>query len=150
MARKIQQYSIKKDYLYFFYRFIILRWELEWSSQKLVMSKSCLNKYCQNQKISIKSFESSEKLKVAIAESYKNEEKAYSGILWFVRMDTKPKDTLRHLRNTFAHGNYKKQQKSGSQCIAIENIDRKKIKAKGFIPLDKLKGLVNAASSCKI
>ncbi|WP_282679956.1 hypothetical protein [Shewanella xiamenensis] len=67
-----------------------------------------------------------------------------------MRKDTKPKDTLRHLRNSFAHGNFKKRQKNKKQCIVIENIDSGQLKAKGFLPLDKLKGLVSAASGCGV
>lgn len=73
-----------------------------------------------------------------------------TGILWFVRQDTKPKDTLRHPRNCFAHGNFVKRQKNRVSCVVIENIDKGRIKAKGFVPLDMLNGLVRAASSCLV
>ncbi|OWF73577.1 hypothetical protein B4903_21805 [Yersinia frederiksenii] len=150
MTTKIKQYLVGKDNLYFFYRSIILPWELEWTSQKFLVAQSDLNEYCQKQKISIKSFPSIDQLRKSIAEDYEREAKIHSGILWFLKGETKPKDTLRHLRNCFAHGNYTKSQKNGKKCILIENIDNNRIKAKGFLPVDKLRGLVCAASSCKV
>jgi hypothetical protein len=150
MATKIYQYSVGKENLYFFYRFVILPWELEWANQKFLMSECNLGKYCQEKNISIKSFESTDKLGNAIASEYKAEETKYTGVFWFVRQDTKPKDTLRHLRNCFSHGNYKKRQKNRVPCIVIENLDKGRVKAKGFLPIEKLKGLVRAASSCRV
>ena len=150
MATKAHQYSIGKQNLYFFYRFVILRWELEWFDQKFLMSEGALKKYCQEHNISIKSFESADKLGAAISSDYEAEESEVKGILWFVRQDTKPKDTLRHLRNCFAHGNYKKRQKNRVQCVVMENIDKGRVKAKGFLPIEKLNELVCAASSCGV
>jgi hypothetical protein len=150
VATKIHQYSVGKENLYFFYRSVILPWELEWANRKFLVSEGNLRKYCQEHDINIKSFESADKLGEAIATEYEAEETRVTGILWFVRQDTKPKDTLRHLRNCFAHGNYKKRQKNRAPCIVIENIDKEKVKAKGFMPLDMLNGLVRAASSCAV
>jgi hypothetical protein len=150
VATKIHQYSVGKDNLYYFYRFVILPWELEWQDQKFLMTEGGLGKYCQDQKIDIKSFESADKLSTALAMEYEVVEKNMVGILWFVRQDTKPKDTLRHLRNCFAHGNYNKRQKNRVPCVVIENIDKNRVKAKGFIPIEKLDGLVRAARSCGV
>lgn len=142
-------YSAGKDNLYYFYRFIILPWEFEWVNSKFHMGEGNLGKYCQEHNISIKSFDSADKLGRAISTDYEAEKNKAAGILWFVRSDTKPKDTLRHLRNCFAHGNFKKNQKNRVQCISIENRDNGKVKAQGFVPIDKLHGLVDAATSCK-
>lgn len=150
MAKKIYQYSVGKENLYFFYRFIILPWELEWVNQKFLMSEGNLRKYCKEHNINIKSFESTDKLGKAIASEYEVEETECIGVFWFVRQDTKPKDTLRHLRNCFSHGNYKKRQKNRVPCIVIENIDKGRVKAKGFLPIEKLSGIVRAASSCGV
>ncbi|MDN0125269.1 hypothetical protein QVN60_19165, partial [Yersinia aleksiciae] len=149
VTKKIKQYSLGKDNLYFFYRSIILPWELEWANQKFLVAQGDLNEYCQKQKLSIKSFPSIDQLRESIVEEFESEKKMYSGILWFVRRESKPKDILRHLRNCFAHGNFTKNQKNGSPCIVIENFDKNQIKAKGFLPVDKLRGLVCAASSCE-
>ncbi|MEJ1412736.1 MAG: hypothetical protein RPU90_04050 [Candidatus Sedimenticola sp. (ex Thyasira tokunagai)] len=119
-------------------------------NQKFLMSEGGLGKYCHDHKIDIKSFDSADRLSAAIATEYKHEEKDIAGILWFVRQETKPKDTLRHLRNCFAHGNFRKRQKNRTQCIVIENIDKGRVKAKGFLPIEKINGLVRAASSCGV
>ena len=150
MADKTLQYSIGKDNLYFFYRFIVLPWELEWIDCKFLMNEGDLKKFCEKNGINIKSYESTEKLNEALSSTYPLEEKNNKGMLWFVRQDTKPKDTLRHLRNCFAHGNYRKRQKNRTPCVVIKNIDKNKVKAQGFIALDQLKGLVRSAESCKV
>ena len=145
-----KKYSLGKNNLYYFYRFIILPWEFEWVDMKFLMGEGDFRKYCQENSINIKSFESVDKLDVAISTKYEVEKSAAAGILWFVRNDTKPKDTLRHLRNCFAHGNFIKNQKNRVTCISIENVDKGRVKAKGFMPINKLEGLVYAANSCKI
>ncbi len=146
---KNHQYSIGKDNLYLFYRFIVLPWELEWAGRKFLMNRGDLKKFCIKNKISIKSYESIDKLNKALSSEYLLEEKNNSGMFWFVRVDTKPKDTLRHLRNCFAHGNYRKRQKNKIPCVEIKNIHKNKVRAQGFIPLDLLKELVRSAKSCK-
>jgi len=108
---KIHQYNIGKDNLYCFYRFIVLPWELEWSDKKFLVSQGTLQNYCTDHRINIKSFSSVDKLIQAIESKYEIEQKNVNGILWFVRQESKAKDTLRHLRNCFAHGNYKKDRK---------------------------------------
>ena len=62
MAEKTNQFTVGKDNLYFFYRFVILPWEFEWVNQKLLMSEGNLRKYCKEHNIAIKSFESADKL----------------------------------------------------------------------------------------
>lgn len=150
MAGRIAQYSIGKENLYFFYRFIVLRWELEWADCKFLSSQGDLRRFTKENDINIKAFESTEKLNEALLSMYPSEEKNRKGILWFVRRDTKPKDILRHLRNCFAHGKYRKRQKNRMPCVVIESIHRSRIKAKGFVPLDMLNGLVRSAESCKV
>jgi hypothetical protein len=150
MANKIFQYSIGKDNLYFFYRFIVLPWELEWINCRFLVNAGDLKKFCMENEINIKSYESTDKLNEALLSEYQLEEKSSKGMLWFVRQDTKPKDTLRHLRNCFAHANYKKRRKNRVPCVVIKNIDRGKIKAQGFIPLNLLKDLVRSAEGCKV
>jgi len=150
MPAKIHQYSVGKNNLYIFYRFVVLPWELEWANHKFLMSEGNLRKYCKDNNINVKSFESVDKLNAAIVSEYDAEETRAAGILWFVRQETKPKDMLRHLRNCFAHGNYRKRQKNRVPCVVIENVDKEKVKAKGFIPLDMLYGLVRAASDCGV
>ncbi len=150
MTTKIQQYAVGKDNLNYFYRFIILPWELEWKDKKFLMDKGSLRNYCKEKSINIKSFESTDKLDEAIRTKYQAEEHKTVGIFWFVRKDTKPKDILRHLRNCLAHGNFKRQQKNRNPCISIENIDKGRVKAKGFIPIDELSRLVRAARSCEV
>jgi len=150
VPNRILQYSIGKENLYYLYRFIVLPWELDWSSCKFLISEGNLKEYCDNHRIIIKSFDSTDKLSKAIASNYQTEEANCKGMLWFVRQDTKPKDTLRHLRNCAAHGNYRKRQINGVSCFAINNLDRNITKARGFIPLELLKGLVCAAESCKV
>lgn len=150
MAGRIHQYAVGKEQLYFFYRFVVLPWELEWSNQKFLMAEGNLGKYCQEHGISLKSFGSADKLSKAISAEYKTLEKTATGIFWFVRNDTKPKDTLRHLRNCFAHGNFKKRQKNRIACIAIENIDKGKTKAVGYLPIGSLEDLVRAVLSCGV
>ncbi len=150
MANKNLQYSIGKNNLYFFYRFIVLRWELEWENCKFLVNAGDLKKFCVENEINIKSYESTDKLNEALLSEYPSEEKSNKGMFWFVRKDTKPKDTLRHLRNCFAHGNFTKRQKNRVPCIVIKNIDKRKIKAQGFIPLSLLKGLVRSAEGCKV
>lgn len=148
MKKKIHQYSIGKENLHYFYRFIILPWELKWLNQRFLMSEGDFRKYSREHNINIKSFESTDKLNNAIISEYEAKAKETTGIFWFVRRDTKPKDTLRHLRNCFSHGNFKKRNKNRTPCIVIENIDKGRIKAKGFIPINEIKLLVRAASSC--
>ena len=150
MAKNKYQYSIGKENLYFFYRFVILPWECEWIDCKFLMNKGSLKKFCTENKVDIKSYESINKLNEALSTKYELEEKNYRGMFWFVRKETKPKDTLRHLRNCFAHGNYKKRQKNKINCISIQNWNNGKIKAQGFIPLELLKSLVSSAESCKV
>ena len=150
MANIIHQYSIGKDNLYFFYRFIVLPWELEWVDCKFLMNAGDLKKFCAENRIDVKSYESTAKLDQALSSEYPSEEKSNKGMLWFVRQDSKPKDTLRHLRNCFAHASYRKGQKNKTPCVVIKNIDKNKIKAQGFIPLYLLKGLVRSAESCKV
>ena len=147
---KINQYSVGKEHLYNFYRFIILPWELEWVNQAFHISEGNLRDFCRKNNINIKSFESSRKLSEAISSEYDSQEKQLTGILWFVRKETKPKDTLRHLRNCFAHGNFKKRQRNKAPCVVIENIDSGHVKAKGLLPLEKLSELVSSASSCSV
>ena len=148
MATKIHQYNIGKDNLYYFYRFVVLPWELEWVNRKYLMKAGRLNKYCQEHSINLKSFSSTDKLNEAISTEYDVEKIKFTGLFWLVRHDTKPKDTLRHLRNCFAHGNYQKRQMNRIPCIVIENIDKGAVKAKGFIPIDRLKEFVHAVCSC--
>ena len=114
------------------------------------MSEGRLKAFCETNDINIKSFESTDKLNDELSKEYKSQEKKNKGMLWFVRKDTKPKDTLRHLRNCFAHGNFSKRQKNREPCVVIKNIDKNKIKAQGFIPLTMLKDLVRAVESCKV
>ena len=128
VATNIHQYTAGKENLYFFYRFVILRWELEWASKKFSMAEGSLRKYCKEQGINIKSFESADKLDQAIACEYVAAEAKVTGIFWFVRRDTKPKDTLMYLRHCFAHGNYKKRQKNRVQGIVITNIDKGRVR----------------------
>jgi hypothetical protein len=146
---KAPQYKAGKDNLYYFYRFIVLRWELEWSGQKFLIAKGDLQDFCYEQKISIKQYPSTAKLNEAISKDFEAASNKYDGLIWFNTKDTKPKDALRHLRNTFAHGNFCKRQKNGVDCIVFENIDKKQIKAKGFIPLKLLKPFVEALVSCR-
>ena len=148
MAKKIHQYNIGKSNLYYFYRFVVLPWELEWVDREYNMKSGRLNKYCKKHSINLKSFSSTDKLNEAISTEYDIEKTKFSGLFWFVRIETKPKDTLRHLRNCFAHGSYQKRQKDRTQCIVIENINKGLVKAKGFIPINKLKGFVHAICSC--
>jgi hypothetical protein len=150
VAEKLKQFSVGKERLYFFYRFIILPWELEWANKKFLLAEGELSKFCQEHNINIKSFDSSAKLGEALSTVYENEANKSAGVIWFVRKDTKPKDTLRQLRNCFAHGNYTKRQKNKTQCLVIENIDNGTVKAKGVLPLETLRGLVRAASSCGV
>lgn len=150
MAAKAHQYKIGKDNLYYFYRFIILRWELEWSDQKFLIAEGDLQDFCYEHKISVKQYPSTAKLNEAISKEFEVASKKYVGLIWFVAKDTKPKDALRHLRNTFAHGNFRKRQKNGVDCIVFENIDKKQVKAKGFIPLKLLKPLIEAIQTCKV
>jgi len=148
MSKKIIQYNAGKDYLYYYYRFVILPWELEWSQEKFIKKKGSLDSYCKNKNISIKSFASAEKLKYALTHEYQNIENSFNGVLWFVRSDTVPKDILRHLRNCFAHGNFQMRQKNKIKCIFIKNINSNTIKAQGFIPVDEIRGLVESAKTC--
>lgn len=150
MASKVPQYKTGKEYLYYFYRFIVLRWELEWSSQQFLIAEGDLQDFCYEHRISIKQFSTTAKLNDAINNEFKTASGKYKGIIWFNKNDTKPKDALRHLRNTFAHGNFRKRQKNGVDCIVFENIDKKQIKAKGYIPLKLLKPFVEALVSCKV
>ena len=150
MSNSIHQYSIGKDNLYFFYRFIILRWELEWVNYKFISNRGDLTSFCEANKINIKSFESADKLNKAITSDYKSQEAISNGMLWFVKQETKPKDALRHLRNCVAHGSYRKRQKKRTPCIAINNIDKNILKAQGFIPVSLLNNLIHAIVSCKV
>jgi len=150
LASKVPQYKTGKEYLYYFYRFIVLRWELEWSSQQFLIAEGDLQDFCYEHRISIKQFSTTAKLNDAINNEFKTASGKYKGIIWFNKNDTKPKDALRHLRNTFAHGNFRKRQKNGVDCIVFENIDKKQIKAKGYIPLKLLKPFVEALVSCKV
>lgn len=150
MAASLNQYSIGKEHIYFFYRFVILTWELEWVNKKFLLAEGELRKFCQENNINIKSFDSAAKLAEGISTNYKSEANVSVGILWFVKKDTKPKDTLRHLRNCFAHGNFTKRQKNKAPCLMIENIDNGTLKAQGFLPLGVLNGLVRAANSCGV
>ncbi len=145
MSANSNQYTVGKDQLYFFFRFVILPWELEWANQKFLLREGDFAKFCQEKNIDVKSFSSAAKLSEALAAAYESDAKRFSGLFWFVRIDTKPKDTLRQLRNCFAHGSYIKRQKNRVQCLVIENIDKGSIKAKGFLPLGSLKGFVGAA-----
>lgn len=145
---KLPQYAIGKDYLYYFYRFVVLRWELEWKNSRFLISEGTLKEYCENNKISIKSFPTADELRIAIDTLYEEQTTDNNGAIWFVRVDTKPKDLLRHLRNCFAHGNYMWRQKHKAQCVTINCIDKNRIKAKGFVPLEIFKPLINAALSC--
>lgn len=147
MSAKANQYTVGKEWLHFFYRFVILPWELEWESQQYRLEDSNLNKFCQDNNISIKSFASTAQLREAISKNYESDANRFVGLFWFVRRETKPKDALRHLRNCLAHGHYKKRQKNKVPCLVIENIDKASIKAKGFLPLRSLDGFVRAASS---
>lgn len=150
MTHRIHQYTIGKDHLYYFYRFVVLPWELEWSDQKFLLEAGALRDYCRDHGISIKSFDSTNKLNEAISSQYEEVRHTAAGMFWFVRHDTKPKDTLRHLRNCFAHGNYEKRQKNRVICISIENIDKGKRKAMGYLPVGGLRDIVNAALSCRV
>lgn len=68
--------------------------------------------------------------------------------MWFVSREAKPKGLLHNLRNCFVHGHYEKRQKNKQACIVISHKHNNKIKVWGFLPIDKLKDLVNAAESC--
>lgn len=149
MSKRIAQYKSGKENLYFFYRFIVLRWELEWTDQKFLLSVGELQEFCYVHKISLKSFDSTAKLNKALKEEFKSASDKYEGVIWFNKKDTKPKDVLRHLRNTFAHGNFSKRQKNRINCIVFENIDKKQIKAKGFIPIELIKPLIAALETCR-
>lgn len=150
MANKVVQYNAGKENLYYFYRFIVLKWELEWSNQKFLISTGSFKEFCNKNKINVKQYDSTVKLNIALNNEFKTESKKYSALVWFNKNETKPKDALRHLRNTFAHGNFCKRQKNGVDCIVFENIDKKQIKAKGYIPLKLLKPFVEALVSCKV
>lgn len=150
MATRPNQYSIGKEHIYFFYRFVILPWELEWVNKKFLLAEGELRKFCQGNNINIKSFDSAAKLAEGVSTNYKSEANESAGVFWFVKKDTKPKDTLRQLRNCFAHGNYTKRQKNNTPCLMIENIDNGVLKAKGFLPIGVLSGLVRAANSCSV
>jgi hypothetical protein len=150
LANQAVQYKTGKEHLYYFYRFILLRWELEWASQSFLISEGDLKDFCYRNKISIKQYPSTAKLNEAITKEFKAASNKYDGVIWFNKKDPKPKDALRHLRNTFAHGNFRKRQKNGVDCIVFENIDKKQVKAKGFIPLKLLKPFVEALLSCRV
>jgi hypothetical protein len=150
LANQVIQYKAGKDNLYYFYRFIVLRWELEWSAQNFLIAEGDLQDFCYEHKISIKQYPSTAKLNEAISKEFEAATNKYDGLIWFIAKDTKPKDALRHLRNTFAHGNFRKRQKNGVDCIVFENIDKKLIKAKGYIPLKLLKPFVEALVSCRV
>jgi hypothetical protein len=150
LTTKAPQYKAGKDNLYYFYRFIVLRWELEWSSQKFLIAEGTLQDFCYEHRINIKQYSTTLILNEAIKNNFENASDKYDGIIWFNKKDPKPKDALRHLRNTFAHGNFRKRQKNGVDCIVFENIDKKQIKAKGYIPLKLLKPFVEALVSCRV
>jgi len=150
LSKNPVQYKAGKENLYYFYRFIVLRWELEWSNEKFLLSVGELKDFCYENKISIKQYDSTAKLNKALNEEFKTASEKYKCVIWFNKKETKPKDVLRHLRNTFAHGNFRKRQKNRVDCIVFENIDNKQIKAKGFIPLNLIKPLINALQSCKV
>lgn len=150
MTKEFKQYSVGKDHLYYFYRSVILPWELDWAKKKFLLAEGELNTFCQAHNLNIKSFDSAKKLRYAVSNTYEEDAKVSAGIVWFVRKDTKPKDLLRQLRNCFAHGNFTKRQKNKTQCIVFENIDKGTLKAQGILPLDVLSDLVRAASSCGV
>jgi len=149
LAASVYQYKIGKNILYVFYRFVVLRWEIEWHHQKFLVENGDLRQFESKYQFNIKSFNSTKELNDNL-HAFEAESKKYSGILWFVRQETKPKDILRHLRNAFAHGNFRRRQKNRSVCIVIECIHNKQIKAKGILPLEHIQGLVKAASSCRV
>ena len=150
LSKSISQYKSGKENLYFFYRFVVLPWELEWCDNKFLMKIGDLDDFCSQNSFSIKSFESTAKLKLALDTKFISETKKYSGAFWFVRKDTKPKDLLRHLRNSFSHGNFTIGQRNRQKCINLQNMDGNHIKAKGFIPLELLKSLVDSSSKCMV
>jgi hypothetical protein len=150
LASQVVQYKVGKENLYYFYRFIILRWELEWSGQKFLIAEGDLQDFCYVNKLNIKQYPTTAKLNEAINKEFGPASDKYDGLIWFIGNDTKPKNALRHLRNTFAHGNFRKRQKNGVDCIVFENLDKKLIKAKGYIPLKLLKPFVEALVSCRV
>ena len=127
----------------------MLPWELEQKNLTYAISEGNLKLFCKKENIDIKSFPSASELKIALRK-FDNEAKNRNGLIWFVRRDQKPKDLLRHLRNAFAHGHFQRRQKNKRNCVCLECIDNSSVKAKGFIPLENLKGLVNSANSCKV
>lgn len=148
VSSKPPQYRIEKEWLYYFYRQVILPWEIDWKSSKFLIERGSLRDFCEQDNFSIKSFASAKELEYAMKE-YDDCIRLNRGALWFVRREQKPKDVLRHLRNAFAHGHFSKRQKNNTMCVDISCIDNKILKARGFVPLKSLKRMVNAAWSCK-
>ena len=148
LSSKPNHYRVGKDWLYFMYRQVILPWELEWSTARFHIDQGSLREFCDAEAFSVKAFPSAAELKHAMSE-IEQESRAKRGLLWFVRRDQKPKDTLRHLRNAFAHGLFTARQKNRQNCVDIVAINQGTLKARGFIPLGSLRGFVDAARSCK-
>ena len=146
MNHSYYQYKVGKDWIYFFYRQVVLPWELSWKTSKFLASHGEFRSFCLKEKLSIKSYPTIKELNQAMP-AFEGESKNWNGMLWFVRREQKPKDVLHHLRNAFAHGQFRKRQKNRRDCIFIECTFKNSLRAKGYIPLQAIKGLVHASSS---
>jgi hypothetical protein len=150
MSFSSKPFSVKKDDLYYFYKNIVLEWETEWKAKRFLYSEGSLGSWAHQKSMNLKVFDSTDKLNLALNTEFSSEAKKFRGIFWMVKKDTKPKDTLRHLRNAFSHAHFSKCQKNKIECLAIQCIDKNKIKAQGYIPIDDLKGLITAILTCYV
>ncbi len=159
--------DFSNDDLLYFYKYIILPWEMEWEKINLVADKKeVLTKYneCiennidetrENKETIIKYLNSKSNTgKGAVKEEYDDVDcKKYDTIILFNKTtaDKKilpfSKALLKRLRNCFVHGHFSKKIINGRKCIMLEDAylckenERNMI---GFISIEHLKALVKA------
>ena len=73
--KRNSQMSAGKENLYYFYRFVVLKWELEWFDKKLYVNEVSLKTLFKKESLNIKSFDSTLKLNTALEISFTEESK---------------------------------------------------------------------------
>ncbi|MES9902185.1 MAG: hypothetical protein ABW168_05815 [Sedimenticola sp.] len=145
MQENKEDFSI--DDLFYFYKDIILPWEMEWKDANFVANgEKILNKY-----IKIERKGTSTEVGTNYVDHCNGLDEKCDIIVFLKTRETEPfsKTILRRLRNCFAHGHFSKKNINGKECIKIENkcnSEEGKYLIVGHTSIEILKELVKAAS----